>query len=195
MAISLHAQRQSGRYRLRRARRWLSGCPSRDLSEAGITVMHQLSVSGERPVVLLRALQSGMVPCADLPELIAFAWTHDDSPTTGVSEAEWIGLFERAGSSPIPRSAPQPGAPGSPFTLYRGSTAERVALMSWTAGRNMAVELGARHARYGRSWLHEATVRPDAVLAYLERRGEGWTVVINPAGLSQVKRREELEPR
>jgi hypothetical protein len=38
-------------------------------------------------------------------------------------------------------------------------------------------------------------VRPDAVLAYLERRGEGWTVVINPAGLSQIKRLEELLPR
>jgi hypothetical protein len=46
----------------------------------------------------------------------------------------------------------------------------------------MAVVLGARHTRYGRAWLYEATVRADAVLAYLERRGEGWTVVINPAG-------------
>jgi hypothetical protein len=64
--------------------------------------------------------------------------------------------------------------------------------MSWTADRNMAMELGARHARYGRAWLYEATVQPEAVLAYLERRGEGWTVVINPAGLSGVKRGEEL---
>jgi hypothetical protein len=46
----------------------------------------------------------------------------------------------------------------------------------------------------GRTWLYEATVRPNAVLAYLERRGEGWTVVINPAGLAQIKRREELLP-
>jgi hypothetical protein len=38
-------------------------------------------------------------------------------------------------------------------------------------------------------------VRPDAVLAYLERRGEGWTVVVNPAGLFQIGRREELPPR
>jgi hypothetical protein len=67
--------------------------------------------------------------------------------------------------------------------------------MSWTADRNMAVELSARQTRYGRTWLYEATVRRDAVLAYLERRGEGWTVVINPAGLSQIKRLEELLPR
>jgi len=38
-------------------------------------------------------------------------------------------------------------------------------------------------------------VRRDAVLAYLERRGEGWTVVINPAGLSQIERQEQLLPR
>jgi hypothetical protein len=52
------------------------------LSEAGITVMHPLSVSGERPAVLLRALRSGAIPTGDLAELIAFAWTRDDSPTT-----------------------------------------------------------------------------------------------------------------
>lgn len=66
--------------------------------------------------------------------------------------------------------------------------------MSWTADRNMAAELGARHTRYGRTWLYKATVGPDAVLAYLERRGEGWTIVINPAGLSQIERQEELPP-
>jgi hypothetical protein len=54
---------------------------------------------------------------------------------------------------------------------------------------------GRSTSRYGRTWLYEATVRPDAVLAYLERRGEGWTVVVNPAGLSQIGRREELPPR
>jgi hypothetical protein len=43
--------------------------------------------------------------------------------------------------------------------------------------------------------LYEATVRPDAVLAYLEHRGEGWTVVINPAGLSPIEHREALHPQ
>ena len=171
----------------------LERLPVPSLSEAGIAVMHQLSVSGERPAVLLRAVQSGTVPSSDLPELIAFAWTRDDSPTSGVSEAAWIEVFERAGFFTYPPVSG--GHPTSRVTVYRGSTAERLRRMSWTADRNMAVELGTRHARYGRTWLYEATVRPDAVLAYLERRGEGWTVVINPAGLSQITRREELLPR
>jgi len=155
--------------------------------------MHKLSVSGERPAVLLRAFQSGTIPVGDLPELIAFAWTRDDSPTSGVSEAAWIEVFERASFFTYPPVST--GRPTSPVTLYRGSTAERLTRMSWTADRNMAVELGARHTRYGRVWLYEATVRPDSVLAYLERRGEGWTVIVKPAGLSQIERREELLPR
>lgn len=63
----------------------LERLPVSRLSEAGVAVMHQLSVSGERPAVLLRAFESGMVASGDLHELIAFAWTHDDSPTSGVS--------------------------------------------------------------------------------------------------------------
>lgn len=166
--------------------------PVPSLSEAGITVMHQLSVSGERPEMLLRAFQSGTVPTGDLPELIAFAWTRDDSPTSGVGDAAWIEVFDRAGFFTYPPVTA--GRPVSPLTLYRGSTAERLARMSWTADRTTAIQLGARHTRYGRTWLYEATVRPDAVLAYLERRGEGWTVIINPAGLSRIERREELLP-
>jgi hypothetical protein len=166
--------------------------PVPSLSEAGIAVMHQLSVSGERPVVLLRAFQSGTVPSGDLPELIAFAWTRDDSPTSGVGDAAWIEVFERAGFFTYPPVST--GRPASPLTLYRGSTAERLTRMSWTADRAMAIQLGARHTRYGRTWLYQATVRPTAVLAYLERRGEGWTVIINPAGLSHIERREELLP-
>lgn len=37
----------------------LERLPVPSLPEAGIAVMHQLSVSGERPAVLLRAFQSG----------------------------------------------------------------------------------------------------------------------------------------
>jgi hypothetical protein len=171
----------------------LERLPVPGLSEAGIAVMHELSVSGERPAALLRAFRSGTIPARDLPELIAFAWTRDDSPASGVSEAAWIEVFERAGFFTYPPVSI--GRPASSVTLYRGSTAERVTRMSWTTDRNMGVELGARHTRHGRTWLYEATVRPDAVLAYLERRGEGWTVVINPAGLSQIKRGEELFSR
>jgi hypothetical protein len=45
------------------------------------------------------------------------------------------------------------------------------------------VETGgrARHAHFNAAALYQATVAPDAILAYLERRDEGWTVVVDPA--------------
>jgi hypothetical protein len=110
----------------------------------------------------------------------------DDSPTCGVSEAKWIEVFKRAGLFTYPPVGT--GRPSARVTVYCGATAERAARMPWAAERNIAVQLGARHTRYVRTWLYEATVRPNAVLAYLERRGEGWTVVVNPAGLSQIGR-------
>jgi hypothetical protein len=94
----------------------LERLPVPRLSDAGIAVMHQLSVSGERPAVLLRTFQSGTVPSCDLPELIAFAWTRDDSPTSGVSETAWIEIFESAGFLTYPPVSI--GRPASPVTLY-----------------------------------------------------------------------------
>ena len=108
-------------------------------------------MSGERAAVLLRAFRSGTIPPGDLPELIAFAWTRDDSPTSGVSDAEWIEVFERVGFFTYPPVSTRRLA--SIVTIHRDSTAERASQMSWTADRAWPVELGARHARYGRTWL------------------------------------------
>jgi hypothetical protein len=171
----------------------LERLPTPRLSEAGITVMHQLSVSGERPTVLLRAFEAGAIPYGDLPALVAFAWTRATTRRHLASARRSGSRYERAGFFTYPPVGT--GRPSASVTVYRGATAERAARMSWAVERNMAVQLGACHTWYGRTWLYEATVRPDAVLAYLERRGEGWTVVVNPAGLSQIERREELRPR
>ena len=53
--------------------------------------------------------------------------------------------------------------------------------MSWADDRRMAAMLGTRHAWYVPAALYEATVMPEAVLAFLGRQGEGWTVAVNPA--------------
>jgi hypothetical protein len=55
----------------------------------------------------------------------------------------------------------------------------------------MAELLGKRHAWFGTAALYKAAVLPDAILAYLERRGEGWTVV-DPAGLTRIDRLDDL---
>jgi hypothetical protein len=37
-----------------------------------------------------------------------------------------------------------------------------------------------------------ATVTPEGVLAYLERRGEGWTLVVDPAEVTDIKHLKEI---
>jgi hypothetical protein len=56
--------------------------------------------------------------------------------------------------------------------------------------------LGTRHAWHVPAALYEATVAPEAILAFLGRQGEGWTVVVNPAGLQGINLLEQLpDPR
>ena len=64
--------------------------------------------------------------------------------------------------------------------------------MSWASGPALAEELGARHAHFGAAALYQATVAPDAILAYLERRDEGWTVVVDPAGLTSIEKLKDI---
>ena len=57
---------------------------------------------------------------------------------------------------------------------------------------SLAEDLGARHAHFDTAALYRATVVPDAILAYLERRDEGWTVVVDPAGLADIEKLKDI---
>jgi hypothetical protein len=80
------------------------------------------------------------------------------------------------------------GRPVAPVTLYRGSFPERKRRMSWASEPSLAEELEARHAHFDAAALYKATIAPDAILAHLERRDEGWTVVVDPAGLTNSEK-------
>lgn len=160
------------------------------LSDAGSLLMSEMSPSRQRPHVLIDAFKAGRIPPADMPELIHFAWTYDDSPTSGVGESAWLELFEHAGFFTYPPV--QVSRPTSPVILYRGTTADRLWRMSWASERDVAANAGRRHTGHGITWLYRATVRPETVLAYLHRPDEGWTVVVDPDGLSQIERLEAL---
>jgi hypothetical protein len=66
------------------------------LSEAGSLVMSEMSPSRQRPRVLIDAFKAGSIPRAEMPELIQFAWTYDDSPTSDVGEAAAAVITVRA---------------------------------------------------------------------------------------------------
>jgi hypothetical protein len=169
--------------------------PVPPMSAAGSTVFSEIRNSGE-PQALRDAFRAGRIPAGDLPEIIANIWTRDDSPTSFLSEAGWLEIFRATGFFSYPPLAVRRSdgstvplaRPNSAVTLYRGSLAHRMRRMSWTSERDLAEQLGRRHTPYGAAVLYKATVAPGAILAYLERRGEGWTVVVDPAGLTNIER-------
>jgi hypothetical protein len=152
-------------------------------------VFGDMMPSAQRPRVLLDATRAGRMPVEDLPELITFAWLHDDSPTSDIAESEWLEIFETAGFFSYPQSRSRPA---SGITVYRGATADRLCRMSWADDRSVACMLGRRHAWHGRAALYSAVVEPDAVLAFLWRPGEGWTVVVDVARLKDIQIVEQL---
>ena len=170
------------------------------MSADGFTAFSEIRTGGHPLLALHNVLKAGRIPADDLPEIIANIWTQDDSPTSDLSEAGWLEIFRAAGFfSYPPLVVRQPDGtrvplarPRSTVTLYRGSLASRMCRMSWTCERDLAEQLGRRHTPYGATALYKATVAPGAILAYLERRGEGWTVVVEPAGLANIERLEDI---
>jgi hypothetical protein len=64
--------------------------------------------------------------------------------------------------------------------------------MSWASEPSPAGEFGVRHAHFDAAALYQAPIVPDAILAYLERRDEGWTVVVDPAGLTNIEKLRDI---
>jgi hypothetical protein len=59
--------------------------------------------------------------------------------------------------------------------------------MSWTTDISRADEFRQRHSWHAPTAIYEVVLTPDAVLALLERRGEGREVVVDPETLRVVK--------
>ena len=160
-----------------------------DWTPEGFAVWGELLMSAEKPRVLHQAFQGGRIPAADLAKLIAFAWIGDDQPTQSIGDQPWLEMFAAAGffSDPQPRPRPHRSV-----TLYRGATTSRMPGMSWAETQQVATELGIRHARHDAAALYETTAGPEAILAYLHKPGEGWTAVVDPARLGDIRHIEEI---
>jgi len=152
-------------------------------------VLGDIVPSLQRPRVLLEATRAGRMLTEDLPELIAFTWLYDDSPTSTVTETEWMEIFEAAGFFSYPEGRSRPA---SEFTVYRAATSDRLRRMSWAEDPNVARVLGRRHASHGEAGLYSAIAGPSAVFAFLGRPGEGWTVVVDAARLKDIQIIQQL---
>ncbi len=153
------------------------------LSVTGMQVMATIRGSASGPTVLSDAFRDGHLRASDLRELIAEAWLWDDSPTSQVPESDWLSMFRAVNFFTYPTPVP---APNQSVTLYRACTEDRARRMSWTGNKALALQFGNRHQRYGVAHLYQSRVSQAHVLAYLCRNDEGWTVVVDPTGLSPV---------
>jgi hypothetical protein len=79
---------------------------------------------------------------------------------------------------------------------FRGATAERRSGMSWTTDVGRADQFRQRHAWHAPTAIYRTVAAPDAVLALLERRGEGPPeVVVDLRMLATVEQVGPLHPQ
>jgi hypothetical protein len=156
-----------------------------EVSEAGKRLLAE--IVGDRlngPKVLYDARAAGQISDGDLRVLIPDTWLYVDWPERIIGAGNWVRLFRVAGFLSIPYGL----LPDSAITVFRGATAERRAGMSWTTDIDRADQFRQRHSWHASTAVYRAVVTPGAVLALLERRGEGPPeVVVDPQMLTAVE--------
>lgn len=169
------------------------------ISPAGFTIFSSILAAEQPARALYDEVAASRIKVEDLPEMIADIWTRVyDAPASDISEMQWVEIFHATGFFSYPSLAVRlPDGTRTPVErpkraviLYRGTTRDRVRRMSWSFERARAEQLGVRHTPYGPAGIYQAKVEPQMILAYLGQRArtEGWTIVVDPAGLTDVER-------
>ena len=137
------------------------------------------------PQVLYDAWAGGQISNCDLRTLIPDTWLYVDWPERVIGAGKWVRLFRAAGFLSIPYGLSRPD---SAMTVFRGATAERRVGMSWTTDIRRADQFRQRHSWHAPTTIYRTVAAPDAVLALLERRGEGPPeVIVDPRVLTAVE--------
>ena len=145
------------------------------------------------PRVLYDAWAGGQISDCDLRPLIPDTWLYVDWPERVIGAGRWVRLFRTAGFLSIPYGLSRPD---SAMTVFRGATAERRSGMSWTTDVGRADQFRQRHSWHAPTAIYRTVAAPDAVLALLERRGEGPPeVVVDPRMLAAVEQVGPLHPQ
>ena len=145
------------------------------------------------PQILYDAWDAGRIADEDLRELIPETWLYVDWPERIIGTDNWVRLFRAAGFLTIPYGLTRPT---SAVTVYRGASAERQVGMSWTTNIGRADQFRQRHSWHAPTAVYRAIAAPEAVLALLERRGEGPPeVVVDPQRLTHIEQVSPLHPQ
>jgi hypothetical protein len=145
------------------------------------------------PRALYDAWAGGQISDCDLRPLIPDTWLYVDWPERVIGADKWVQLFRAAGFLTIPYGLSRPD---SAMTVFRGATADRRSGMSWTTDVRRAHQFRQRHSWHTPTAIYRTVAPPDAVLALLERRGEGPPeVVVDPRMLAAVEQVGPLHPQ
>ena len=157
-----------------------------EVSEAGMRLLAEIvqdRLNGPR--VLYDSWASRQISDRDLCPLIPDTWLYVDWPERIIGADKWVRLFRAAGFLSIAYGLPRPDRA---LTVFRGATAERRSGMSWTTDIGRADQFRQRHSWHAPTAIYQTVAAPDAVLALLERRGEGPPeVVVDPRMLAAVE--------
>ncbi len=136
------------------------------------------------PQVLYDAWAGGQISDRDLRALIPDTWLYVDWPERVIDAGKWVRLFRAGGFLSIPYGLSRPD---SSMAVFRGATAERWAGMSWTTDLGRPDQFRRRHSWHAPTAIYRTVAAPGAVLALLERKGEGPPeVVVDPRMLAAV---------
>lgn len=132
----------------------------------------------EGPAIVFDAHFSRSLPKADLPQVLAHAWSSAEYPEQALDGA-WVAMFHAAGFT----ADGVPATPPDSITLYRGATEAGRHGMSWTSDLDAARKFARGELRgrpAGSVWT--ATVPAVGLLAHITSREESeW--VVDPAPL------------
>jgi hypothetical protein len=132
------------------------------------------------PEILSAAWAGRLASDEDLRGLVPDTWLYMDWPEQAIGSARWVAMFRAAGFIAIPYGLAKPH---DPLAVFRGATHQRSRGMSWTVNIDRAVQFRQRHAWHAPTAIFRAIVTPEALLALLERRGEGPPEIVADPGM------------
>jgi hypothetical protein len=145
------------------------------------------------PETLHSAWVRGLVSNEDLRGLIPDTWLYMESPEQAIGCSGWVAMFRAAGFIAIPYGLAKPQGP---LRVFRGATLQRGRAMSWTVAIERAEQFRQRHSWSAPTAIFRAVVTAEALLALLERRGEGPPeIVADPSMLRDFSQYGETMPQ
>lgn len=154
----------------------------------GCTNVHTLFMQINRPWRLQFLSEAAdYLGAKDFGELLAFAYTDDEFPSSNIKQSVLVNMFRKAKKEYLMEQDELAAYSGLPNTIeiYRGvqsGAKSHIKGMSWTTDKDTAMWFASRFGKKG--VVYSAAISKKYVFAYFEREHE---VVVDPAHLINIR--------